>query len=164
MTTFCRYAIIQRFVSLTRASGRFDAFRLARERGSLAGSVDATTLPRLTDRVIDARAPIEWRIEGTVDAMGRPALAVLLEGTVTLECQRCLGPLELAIAQRTELLLAHDEAETARLDEESDAEVLLAAPAIDPQTLIEDELVLALPYVARHPEGNCKPPEAGGVN
>ncbi|HYT96908.1 MAG TPA: YceD family protein [Casimicrobiaceae bacterium] len=148
----------------TRAQRRFDAFRLARERGSLAGSVDATTLPRLADRVIGTRAPIDWRIEGTVDAMGRLALAVLLEGSVTLECQRCLGPLELTISQRTQLLLAHDEAETARLDAESDAEVLLAATTLDPQTLIEDELVLALPYVARHPDGSCAPPALDGVN
>jgi uncharacterized protein len=147
-------------VGTSRARHRFDAFRLARERGSLAGSVDATTLPRLADRVIGTRAPIDWRIEGTVDAMGRLALAVLLEGTVTLECQRCLGPLELTISQRTQLLLAHDEAETARLDAESDAEVLLAATTLDPQTLIEDELVLALPYVARHPDGSCEPPAA----
>jgi uncharacterized protein len=147
-------------VGTTRAQRRFDAFRLARERGSLAGSVDATTLPRLADRVIGSRAPIDWRIEGTVDAMERLALTVELEGTVTLECQRCLAPLELTISQRTQLLLAHDEAETARLDAETDAEVLLAATTIDSQTLIEDELVLALPYVARHPDGSCKPPAA----
>ena len=151
-------------MSPTRAPGRFDAFRLARERGSLAGSLDATTLPRLADRVVGAQAPIDWRIEGTADAMGRLALAVLLEGTVTLECQRCLGPLEFAISQQTQLLLAHDETETARLDVESDAEVLLAETAIDPQTLIEDELVLALPYVARHPEESCSPPQADGAN
>ncbi len=151
-------------MSPTRAPGRFDAFRLARERGSLAGSVDATRLPRLADRVVGAQAPVDWRIEGTADAMGRLALAVLLEGTVTLECQRCLGPLEFAISQRTQLLLAHDETETARLDAESDAEVLLAETALDPQTLIEDELVLALPYVARHPEESCSAPQADGAN
>jgi uncharacterized protein len=90
--------------------------------------------------------------------MGRPALAVVLDGAVTLECQRCLGPLEWPIVQRTEILLAHDEAEAARLDADSDSEVLVAAAPLDTQTLIEDELVLALPYVARHPEGSCAPP------
>ena len=155
---------MQRFVSPTRAPGRFDAFRLAREHGSLAGSVDATALPRLADRIVGEQAPIDWRIEGTADPMGRLALDVLLEGTVTLECQRCLGPLELTISQRTQLLLAHDDAEAVRLDAESDAEVLLAATAVDPQTLIEDELVLALPYIARHPEGSCKPPADDGAN
>ena len=99
-----------------------------------------------------------WCIDGTVDALGRLALAVTLDGIVTLECQRCLEALEMTISQRTQLLLAHDEAETARLDAESDDEVLLAATALDPQTLIEDELVLALPYIARHADNSCEPP------
>jgi len=105
-----------------------------------------------------APSPMDWRIEGTVDAMGRLALAVALDGVVTLECQRCLEAFDMAISQRTQLLLAHDEAETARLDAESDDEVLLAATALDPQTLIEDELVLALPYIARHPDDSCELP------
>jgi uncharacterized protein len=147
-------------VSAARTLGRFDAFRLARDRAVLTGSVDATALPRLADRVIGAQGPVEWRIEGTVDAMDRLALTVRLEGTVTLECQRCLEALEWPIAQQTQLLLAHDDAQAERLDAESDAEVLVAATAIDPQTLVEDELVLALPYIARHPDGSCEPPSA----
>jgi len=90
--------------------------------------------------------------------MGRPALAVELDGTVTLECQRCLGPVEWPIVQRTELLLARDEAEAARLDSQSESEVLIAAASLDTRTLVEDELVLVLPFVARHPEGSCAPP------
>jgi len=137
---------------------RFDAFRVARVRESLSGTVDAAMLPRLADRVTDAQAPIAWRIEGTADTMGRPALTVDLAGVVTLECQRCLGPLEWTIDQRTELVLARDDVEAERLDADSDSEVLIAATPVDTETLIEDELVLALPYVARHPDGTCAPP------
>ena len=141
-----------------RAFPRFDAFRLARERDSLSGSVDAATLARLADRVGDAHAPVAWRIEGTHDALGRPALNVVLDGAVTLECQRCLGALQWPIVQQTMLLLAHDDAEAARLDDESESEVVVASAPLDTATLIEDELVLALPYIARHPEGSCAPP------
>jgi len=141
-----------------RTVSRFDAFRLSRERESLSGTVDAAMLSRLSDRIGDAHVPVEWRIEGTVDAMGRPALVVELAGAVTLECQRCLGALEWSIDTRTELLLARDDAEAARLDAESEAEVLVAATPLETQTLIEDELVLALPFVARHPDGSCAPP------
>ncbi|HEY4139008.1 MAG TPA: YceD family protein [Casimicrobiaceae bacterium] len=131
---------------------------MSRERESLSGTVDAAALFRLSDRLTDAHAPIEWRIEGTADAIGRPALAVELEGAVMLECQRCLGPLEWPVEQRTELLLARDDDEAARLDANSASEVLIAATPLDTQTLIEDELVLALPFVARHPDGSCVPP------
>ena len=141
-----------------QAVSRFDAFRLARVRESLSGTVDASTLPRLADRLSDEPAPIVWRIEGTADAMGRPALTVELAGSVTLECQRCLGPVAWSIDQRTELLLARDDGEAARLDEDSESEVLIATMPVDTETLIEDELVLALPFVARHPDGTCAPP------
>jgi len=141
-----------------RTLSRFDAFRFSRERESLSGTVNAAALSRLSARISGGDAPIQWRIEGAVDSMGRPALIVELDGDVTLECQRCLGPLAWPIAQRTELLLARDDAEAARLDADSESEVLIAGTPLDTQTLIEDELVLALPFVARHPDGSCAPP------
>jgi uncharacterized protein len=145
---------------MARASGgRFDAFRLARERGTVEGTVDAAELPRVSDRLAATTpAPIAWRIAGTVDASGRPALTVDLDGAVSLECQRCLGPLVWPVALQTELLLARDEADLARLDADSAAEVVLADAPLDPRTVIEDELVLALPFAPRHPDGECEPP------
>ena len=142
---------------------RFDAFRLARERGSRTGSVDAASLPRLADRLVEAGtpSPVKWSVAGTVDAMGRPALSLRLSGVVTLECQRCLGALHWPIAHETELVLARDDAEAARLDEDAEAEVLLATAPLDPITLVEDELVLTLPFSARHPDGECTAPESG---
>jgi DUF177 domain-containing protein len=142
-----------------RPAGRFDAFRLARERGVLEGSVDAAHLPRLNDRMAEGPSSIAWRIDGTADASGRPALTIDLTGEVSLECQRCLGRLAWPVSQQTELLLAHDDAELARLDTDSEAEVVLAQAPLDPLTLVEDELVLALPFAPRHPEGECQAPD-----
>jgi len=144
-----------------RQAGRFDAYRLARERDLLEGTVDVSTLPRVADRLAAVSAPIGWRIQGASDAVGRPALTVSLDGEVSLECQRCLGPLAFPIASQTKLLLARDDAEAARLDEDSDAEVVLAQSPLDPLTLVEDELVLAIPFAPRHEDEACEPPDAG---
>jgi len=135
--------------------GKLDAFRLARERGIIEGRVDPRRLSRLADLITDGPALVAWRIAGVADAMGRPALAVELNGTLTLTCQRCLGDFAWSIDERTELLLAKDERELADLDAGSDAEVVLAAQPLDPLTLIEDELVLALPFAPRHPDDAC---------
>ena len=142
-----------------RAAGRFDAFRFAHDRDSLGGTVDVAALPRLGDLWIEGPAPVAWRIVGTTDAMGRPALAIELDGEVPLECQRCLNPVAWPVHHRAELVLARDEAELARLDADSDSEVLLAATPLDPATLVEDELVLALPYAPRHADGKCVAPK-----
>ena len=133
---------------------RFDAMRLARERGVVEGRVDARTLPRIADQ-LTGPSTVDWRIEGTSDAAGRLALRVGLRGNVTLECQRCLEDFAWPIDVTTEVLLARDEAELAALDADSSLEVVLAEGPLDPLALVEDELVLALPFAPRHPDGTC---------
>jgi uncharacterized protein len=139
----------------SNSQGRLDAFRIARERGAVKGSVDPHRLPRVADQLAEGPASLAWRIEGTQDASGRPALAIDLEGAVTLTCQRCLADFVWPIDQRTEVLLAHDERELAALDAQSSVEVTLAEGPVDPLALVEDELVLALPFAPRHPDGAC---------
>jgi uncharacterized protein len=136
--------------------GRFDALRLAREGGAVAGSLDAHELPRLADLLADGPASIEWRIEGAADVSERPSLRIALKGAVPLVCQRCLADFESPIDQDTEVLLARDEAELATLDADSRLEVVLADGPVDPLVLVEDELVLALPFAPRHPVGECE--------
>ena len=143
-------------VSRNKASpGRFDASRLARERGVIEGNVDAHRLPRVADLLSDGPASIDWRIEGAADPSGRPALRIALKGAATLECQRCLADFEWRVDQATDVLLARDEAELAALDAESSLEVVLARGPLDPLALVEDELVLALPFAPRHADGGC---------
>ena len=142
----------------TRRDGsgpKLDAFRLARERGIAEGSVDAHRLPRVDDVLAAGPATIAWRIEGTSDAAGRPALRIEVTGAVHLTCQRCLGDFEWPIDQRTEVLLARNPGELAALDADSASEVVLADIPVEPLTLIEDELVLALPFAPRHADDGC---------
>jgi len=139
------------------SEGDFDALALAAQRQQLAGALDARTLPRAAERLAGAGpVPLEWRIVGTTDALGRPALAVVLEGSVPLECQRCLRVFSWPVKQRTLLLLAGDEDALAQLDESDEHEVLLAAAPQEPRALVEDELLLTLPFVPRCGEGQCE--------
>lgn len=138
-----------------RSAGRFDAFRLAAERGVVEGSVDAHALPRVADLVSDGPAFIAWRIEGFTDASARSALRIALKGAVSLTCQRCLADFAWPIDVTTEVLLARDDPELAALDADSSLEVVLASGPLDPLSLVEDELVLTLPFAPRHPDGAC---------
>ena len=137
---------------------RFDALDLAARGDALAGKVDLSERMRVADWLAPgaARATIDWSIAGAHDALDRPMLVVTVEGDVTLVCQRCLQTFDEHLAQRSELLLARDGAELKRLDAE-EREVVLAAAPLDTMTLIEDELLLSLPYAPRHPEGGCPP-------
>ena len=142
-----------------RGGGSFDAFDMAARRLELAGTVRAADLARIADQLAEDAdhdaAVIKWRIAGTTDALGRPALEVSLAGTVTLECQRCLRPFAWPVAQRTLLLLARDEGEQARLDEDDEHEVVAAAAPLDARVLVEDELLLTLPFAPHCERGDC---------
>jgi uncharacterized protein len=146
-----------RHATAPRRAGHFDAFDLARRGASITGLIDAASLPRVADRLDpeggDAR--IAWRIVGTVDGQGRPALEVGINGAVPLVCQRCLQSFSWTVAQRTLLLLARDEAELARIDAEDEHEVVLGGTPHDAVTLVEDELLLTLPFSPRCDQPEC---------
>lgn len=135
---------------------RFDAFKLSARGGSISGSLDARSLPNVADSLAPGDDPVrvDWTIDGLASAEGRPALAIAIEAEVPLVCQRCLGRMAWKVSQSTEVLLAHDEGELASLDEGSEGEVILADRPLDAATLVEDELVLTLPFAPRH-EGGC---------
>jgi len=141
-----------------KAQGHFDGFAVAAQHAVIAGHVDAAALPRVADVLAEEGGPadIDYRITGTTDAAGRPALEVALAGAVALTCQRCLQPFRWPVAQTTLLLLARDERELARIDEEDhEHEVVLADAPLDTMVLVEDELLLTLPFVPRCPEADC---------
>ncbi|MEO8740611.1 MAG: YceD family protein [Casimicrobiaceae bacterium] len=139
-----------------RAGTRFDALKLADAGGVLGGEVNPARLPRLADRVVaEADAPsIAWRVVGGHDALGHPALTLSLDGAAFMTCQRCLRPFAVPVAQETVLLLARNERDLVHLDAD-EPEVVLAGAPLDPLALVEDELLLSLPFAPRHTDAEC---------
>jgi uncharacterized protein len=143
--------------SRSAKAGRFDAFGLAARGESLGGEVDVAGRERISDRLAptSSAVPIAWQISGGQDGIGRPMLTVTIEGSLPLVCQRCLQPFELPVKQQTNLLLARAEAELEPLDNSGEAEVVLAAAPLDAMTLVEDEILLSLPFAPNHAEEQC---------
>jgi len=146
-----------------RREGGFDAFDLAARQGVLEGDVDAHDLPRVTDRLAEdvspdqaANAMLHYRIAGARDAAGRPAIRVQVRGSVPLPCQRCLQSFAHAVDQDTLVLVARDEEELAFLDDNDEHEVVLAAGPLHARELVEDELLLSLPFVPRCEREACE--------
>ncbi len=141
-----------------RSRGQFDALGLAQRGEVIEGTVEAERLPRILDRLaLGVAFPIlHYRITGAHDGAGRPALQIALEGSLPLVCQRCLRAFGWPVEQQTLLLLARDEEELARLDEEDrEHEVIAATEPLDLLRLVEDELLLSMPYIPRCPETQC---------
>jgi uncharacterized protein len=111
------------------------------------GTVRVADWPRARDAVVDPSVEIGYRIEGGRDPGGRPTLTLTLSGTVEVVCQRSLHPMAWKLGRETVVLLAKDQQEADRWDREvEDAEVVVADQPLDAGTLLEDELLLSLPF------------------
>ncbi|WP_245574974.1 YceD family protein [Chitinilyticum litopenaei] len=124
-------------------------FAIAREQ--LAGKVAVASLPRLADAVLDHAAELVWSLEGGVDKLERPYLFLQVSGELQLRCQRCLKAMPFQLACETVLTQFADEALLDEAEEaDEDLEGLLIDPALDVLALVEEEVLLALPYAPRH--------------
>jgi len=138
---------------------RLDVRRLAADAGELAGELAQEQLDRLHSSLLPPladlpAAPVTWRAHGESRAVTGSANQIRLhlhvETRVTLTCQRCLQRMDEALEVERSFLFEPNEDEAARLDEESEEDVLVLPRQLDLIELIEDELILALPLVPRH--------------
>ncbi|HUF80413.1 MAG TPA: DUF177 domain-containing protein [Burkholderiales bacterium] len=137
-----------------------DSLEFARSGQTLGGDLPIAGLLRLKESLFDAIGEVRFELRGACDARMRPALTVDISGTLQLRCQRCLGSLDYPLRLSNTLLLASLQ-ESSGFEEE-DVEWIEASSALDVAGLIEDELILSLPYSPRHEEGRCRP-DAGAA-
>lgn len=140
-----------------------DVLSLARSGGRVEGQFDAREFSRLADVVLaDREAPVAFSIAGTRDAFGRPALRLAVDGTAWMLCQRCLQPMRVAIEGETLIVVASNTREWEEWDQD-ESEVVLADRPVEAAELVEDEVILTLPFAPRHGEGECSAGAPGEV-
>lgn len=128
-----------------------DGFEFAADGAMQQGVWAVGDFPRLRDLLASDAGEIRYSIDGVQDGRGRPALRVRVRGALQLRCQRCLGPLPFEVDTDETLVLAATQAEIDAEPVDAHApDRLLAAEEVSVRELVEDELILALPYAARH--------------
>jgi uncharacterized protein len=137
------------------AQAVIDSLEFARTEQTLHGNLPVSSLARLQDCLHDALGQVEVVVQGGRDAQQRPVLNLAITGALHLRCQRCLGQLDYPLRMSSTLLLvSRAEADAGDLD---DVEVdwIVANRELNVAGLVEDELILSLPYAPRHAEGRC---------
>lgn len=149
---------------------RLDVAAFAKEAGELAGRWPLARLPRLAESAVvgpivdpgdEGRrqgegpdAAVAWSARGESRAAPGTGhqtwLHLRARAPIELECQRCLAPVRYELEVDRHFLFVHGEEAAARLDEESEDDVLALTRALDLPELIEDELLLTMPLVPRH--------------
>lgn len=144
---------------------KVDVRRFARDGAVLVGTWPQDRFARLAASLMPPLAdvpapPVQWRAQGQQRLVhgSEPETWLHIQGdtVVRLDCQRCLQPLNEVLRVDRHLRFVAGEDEAARLDEDSEDDVLALVARLDVFELLEDELILALPLVPRH--GICPQP------
>jgi len=133
-----------------------NAFKFSHAADSLSGSILPENFSRLRDSLADNVGRIDYQLSGDVDKHGRLVLRVAIHGMINLCCQRCLDKMPYPLSLESELILAKNEGELARYDEDSLVDAIPASEELDAFALIEDEIILGLPFSPRHADITCQ--------
>lgn len=145
-----------------------DAFDFARRGQVLKGVFSVHRLDRLLEGLPEQPVAeltvlegpptvpgiVRYVIEGRRTKDDLSELVVEIQANLVLECQRCLGALILPVNRQTVFQLVRRESDLGDEEfEEEDfgkPEKIVGSPKFDLCELVEDELILDVPYVPRH--------------
>lgn len=134
---------------------RLDLARLADARAVLEGELPLARLGRLAPLLARADGVVRAHLEFARD-LKREVVRGRVESELILTCQRCFGEVKIPVSADVDLIRVADEADAEALADGRDP---LVAPnrEVELATLLEDELLLALPIVPLHEgDGACQ--------
>ena len=128
------------------------------------GFLSISDLPRLAEEasVVQSGDGFDWQMrthfEDSPGSEPRQILDIGLNGRLHLVCQRCLQDcaVNLAETRRFVLVASEVEADDYPMDDE-EQEPLVASQHFNLLETIEDEILLSLPLIPKHPDGFCEP-------
>ena len=141
-------------VMQTQPARRFaliDGYAFAAARGEHQGTCAVAAFGRVQDLLHSPEGELRFSLHGVADEAGRPALRVQVGGVLQLACQRCLGALAFPLEVDSTLVLARSEAEIEAQPVEADGpDRIVGRKDMEVGTLLEDEILLAIPFAPRH--------------
>jgi uncharacterized protein len=128
-----------------------DGFEFASAGANLQGVWPIGDFPRLRDMLAAHEGEVVYELQGVRDTRGRLGLHLTVRGKLDLRCQRCLEGLPFEVRSDEVLVLAGTQAEIdAEPADVHSPDRVVAGKEMPVRDLIEDELILALPYAPRH--------------
>lgn len=149
---------------MSRESYIVDASAFAREGRHLAAQEPVARFDRLCGLVALPSGEVVFEVTGSSAEDGKLYLDLMATARIEIQCQRCLEPMPWLVVAKGRLLLVPpgqplpDEAQ-----EEDDFDSVSASSRFDLLAVIEDEILLALPFSARHEECKAPGPSEGVV-
>ncbi|WP_253481790.1 YceD family protein [Natronocella acetinitrilica] len=128
-----------------------DVARWLDQRREVLGVLPVAGMARLCELLTDDRGSVDVALKLGRDIGRRPVISGELHLNVWLLCQRCLQAFEWRATLPVSIGIVASEAEAEALPESLDP-LIVDDGELRLHALIEDEVILGLPIVARHPD------------
>lgn len=130
-------------------------WQLAQLGRGLQGRVPFARMPQLGQEIFNKAGVAEVELVFDCDEQGRYFARGHIKAGLQLACQRCLQPIDIELEVQTQMGLMRAESEIHRWPDEYEPWIVAPEETASLWSLVEEELLLALPIAARHPMGEC---------
>lgn len=141
------------------AQAVINSIEFARKALEIHDRIAVSQFSRLSDLLADTAGEVEYRLTGGSNAVGKPVLRLQVRGGLMLQCQRCLEPFRFDLEIDSTFIIVASEADIPAVAEDDevldDDDYLVADAQMQVPDLVEDEILLALPYAPRHDPAQC---------
>lgn len=127
-----------------------DVWRMVGQGRRFEGSLPLASMPRLAESLTGSQGSVRFTLEFGRDEFGIGFVALHVDGSLPLLCQRRLESFDWPVLLDTKLGLIRKEEDEAGLPPGYEP-LLVQETDIRPADVIEDELILALPLVPLSP-------------
>lgn len=116
--------------------------------------LEAKHFSRLKETVYSVDSPIHFHVQGGINAVGQKEITGNVAVDISMICQRCLEPFQIKFDLPIHWIPVEDESDQEFIGDE-EAVLLVEDDEINLLELLEDEVLLSLPLVPKHNEGEA---------
>lgn len=137
-----------------------EPFRLCDAHARITGRVEGARLGRLREFSVGESSDIDVDLQFSRDAEKRARVTGTVDGSVRLTCERCLGLLDFPVHAEVSLLAIPAGTEVPELADDPDI-LEVEDERASLATLVEEEILLALPQYPVHDDCDMVPYDRG---
>lgn len=133
-----------------------DLRKLAGKQAHFSVACDLAAFSRFSGAVVDGKGSVTAELQFAIDEQHVPVLDGWVSCKTQVECQRCLEPVAIEIHSDICLGLVKNEIQARNLPKARDPLMVDDEELFDLNEMLEDELLLAMPFVSYHEPDQCK--------
>ena len=142
-------SVVTNDANFTISLGRF-----AQHGMTLQGELLISDCCQLGDTLLNDNSSVTFTLGFSLDERGFVLIQGSIAASLPLLCQRCCKPMTFALQTYPRLTVVESDDQATRVIADSDPLVIGEGPLLL-KTIIEEELVLNMPMIPRHEQGEC---------